>query len=393
VNVFLAGGSRTPIGGFNGCYRETTAPQLASIAIRQTLEHAEMSKEEVSEVIIGNVLAAGLGQNVARQATLGSGLPATCHALAVNKMCGSALCAIRLAWQTIQSGFADAIIAGGTENMTRAPYMMMKARNGFRMGHGEILDAMIYDGLTDAYSGKHMGELAENCAKRYELTRNEQDEFAVASYERSLAAQKAGHFKREIAPVEVKDRKKTLTIEQDEEPAKFNAERTRTLRPAFDPEGTITAGNASSISDGAASFLVISEKKAEALGVRCQARILGYASVSLEPEWFTIAPIEALRVLSQRTNIDLDTVDLFEINEAFSVVPLAAMRALNLPHEKVNVFGGAVSLGHPIGASGARIMATLLSAMEVHDKKIGVATACIGGGEAGAIAIERITGA
>lgn len=387
-NVYLAGCSRTPIGAFNGVFAEFSAVQLGSVAVRAALQKAGVDAAHVDEVIFGNVLSAGLGQSVARQVALGAGLPTACGAVTINKMCGSAMRAVRLAAQAVQCGDADVVVAGGTENMTRAPYLLLKGRSGYRLGNGEVLDSLLCDGLTDAYAGVHMGVCGEKCAAHFGFSREAQDDFAIASFKRALAAQSAGHTLREIATVEVPGRKGPTVISMDEELAKFDEGRFRALKPVFSANGTITAGNASAISDGAAAVVVLSEEKARALGVRCDARILGYAGVAQDPEWFTTAPIGALRRLSEKINLRLADVDLFEINEAFSCVPMVAMRELNLPHEKVNVFGGAVAIGHPIGASGARIVATLVNALRTRGGRRGVATACIGGGEAGALALE-----
>ena len=389
TDVYLAGTARTAIGAFNGVFADVSATELASQVIKSALERSGAPKDAVDEVIMGCVLTGGLGQNIARQATLGAGLPVSCGATTVNKMCGSAMRSVRMAAQAIQCGDAGVVVAGGTENMTRAPYLLLKGRSGYRMGHGEVFDSLILDGLADAFDHKHMGEHAERCAEKYGFTREQQDEFAVASYKRAIDATKSGHSRSEICPVEIATKKAKITVEIDEEPTKFNEEKLRSLRPAFQRDGTITAGNASSISDGAAAMVVASADKVKSLQLRPQARILGYASVAVEPPWFTIAPIHAIRRLLDRCSLRSGDVDLFEINEAFSAVVLASMKDLELPHDKVNTLGGAVAIGHPIGASGARILVTLINALRVHKRRIGVAAACIGGGEAGAIAIER----
>ncbi len=389
-NVYLAPGSRTPFGAFMGAFTESPATGLGAAAIRAAISRAKVQPKDVDEVILGNVLSAGSGQNVARQAALGAGLPNSCGATTINKMCGSAMRAIRMAAQAIQCGDADLILAGGTENMTRAPYLLPKGRGGYRMGNGEVLDSLLHDGLVDAYQKLHMGQCAELCARKYEITRQDQDAYAIESYRRTLAAQSEGVFKEELTAVHVGAGKRAVVVEQDEEPAKFNEEKLLALSPAFDKkEGTITAGNASSISDGAAAIVVVGEDKARTLGIPRAAKILGYASVAVEPEWFTIAPIQAIRRLCMKLSLRTTDVDVFEINEAFSVVVLAAMKELHLSHEKVNVLGGAIALGHPIGASGARITLSLMNALKLRKGRIGIATACIGGGEAGAIAIER----
>jgi acetyl-CoA C-acetyltransferase len=364
------------------------APALGSIAAKSAVARAGIPADQIDEVIFGNVVSAGLGQNVARQVTIGAGFNPSIGAVSVNKVCGSGLKAVMLAAQAIQCGDASAIVAGGTENMSRAPYLLEKARNGYRMGNGELIDSMIKDGLWDIYNNVHMGMCGDRCAEKYSLTRQQQDEFAVASFKRALAAMSKGLFVAEIEPVQVKAGKEIVTISEDENPKKFNEEKLKKLRPAFGEKGTVTAGNASSINDGAAALVVLSEEKVKALGIKPQARILGYATFSREPEWFTLAPIGALSKLLKRLNLEVKDVDLFEINEAFSVVPMAAMKELAIPHEKVNVHGGAVALGHPIGASGARTLVTLINALKQRDGRIGIDTLCIGGGEAVAIAVE-----
>ena len=388
--IWLAGGTRTPIGGFSGTLAEVPAPALGSIAIKEAMRRAGVTAEQVDEVIIGNVVGAGLGQNVARQAAIGAGLPPSVGATTVNKVCGSGMKAVMLAAQAIQCGDARTIVAGGTENMSGAPYLLAKARTGYRLGNGELIDAVIRDGLWDVYNNLHMGTCGDRCAGKENFTRQEQDDFAVASYKRAIAAQKDSTFAAEIVEVEIKGRKGSTFVKEDEEPTRFNEEKLRALQPAFDPSGSVTAGNASSINDGAAAIVVISPEQAKSLGVKPQARILGYASFAREPEWFTLAPICAIEKLLQKLNLTVADVDLFEVNEAFSVVTMAAMKELHIPHEKMNVNGGAVALGHPIGASGTRILVTLLNAMQKRQAKIGIASLCIGGGEAVAMAVERI---
>jgi acetyl-CoA C-acetyltransferase len=388
--IVLAGGVRTPIGGFCGTLAEVPAPMLGSIAIKAALKRANVQADQVSEVIFGNVLGAGLGQNVARQATIGAGLPPSVGATTVNKVCGSSLKAVMLAAQAIACGDSDVVIAGGAENMSSAPYLLPKARNGYRMGNGEIVDSMIRDGLWDVYNNVHMGTCGDRCAEKYSFSRQAQDDFAVASYQRAIEAQKQGFFASEIEPVEVKSRKDTVTVNSDEGPSRFNEEKLRALKAAFGSSGTITAGNASSINDGAAAIAVLSAEKAAELGVKPQARILGYATYSREPEWFTLAPVCAVGSLLEKLNLKADQVDLYEVNEAFAVVPMAVMKDLNVPHEKMNVRGGAVALGHPIGASGARVLVTLLDSLRQRQGKIGIASLCIGGGEAVALAVQAI---
>lgn len=388
--VFLAGGVRTPIGTFGGVFAEMPAPALGAVAIKTAVQRAAIQSDQVDEVIFGNVLTAGLGQNPARQASIAAGLSSTIGATTVSKVCGSGLKAVMLAAQAIQCGDSAVIVAGGMENMSRAPYLLEKARSGYRMGNGELIDSMIKDGLWDVYNNKHMGMCGDACAARYGFTRQQQDDFAVASFKRALAATQSGAFKEEIISVDAPAGKTTVPIAEDENPRKFNEEKLRQLRPAFGKEGTVTAGNASSINDGAAAVVVLSAEKAKALGVRPQARVLGYATASREPEWFTIAPVGAISKLMDQLSFKASDVDLFEINEAFSVVPMVAMKELGIGHEKVNVNGGAVALGHPIGASGARTLVTLLNAMRQKKATIGIDALCIGGGEAVAMAVELL---
>jgi acetyl-CoA C-acetyltransferase len=373
-SIVLAGAARTPIGAFGGAFAEVPATALGAIAIKAALARAGIQPDQVDEVIFGNVLSAGLGQNVARQCAIGAGLPPTVGATTINKVCGSGLKAVMMAAQAIIAGDAEVIVAGGTENMSRAPYLLEKARTGYRLGHGELIDVVIRDGLWDACNNVHMGTCGDRCAAKYEFTRAQQDDFAVASFQRALAAQAAGNFTDEIVPVEAPSGKAIITIQHDEGPRKFNEEKLRQLRPAFGKEGTVTAGNASSINDGAAAVVVMSQEKAQALGIRPQARILGSATAAREPEWFTLAPIGALQKLFDKLSLKVPDIDLFEINEAFSAVTMAAMKDLAIPHDKVNVHGGAVALGHPIGASGARTLVTLLHALRQRGKKIGVDT-------------------
>jgi acetyl-CoA C-acetyltransferase len=389
--IVLAGGVRTAIGAFAGAFAEVPAPALGAAVIKAAIGRAGIKPTDVDEVIIGNVISAGLGQNPARQAMIGAGLEATIGATTVNKVCGSGLKAVMLAAQAIQCGDAAVIVAGGMENMSRAPYLLEKARGGYRMGDGTLVDSMIRDGLWDVYNNKHMGTCGDMCASKFQFTRQQQDDFAVASFKRAIAAQQSGAFKDDIIPVEAPAGKASVQVAEDENLKKFNEEKLRQLRPAFGKDGTITAGNASSINDGAAAVVVLSAERAKALGVRPQARILGYATASREPEWFTIAPIGAISKLMNQLSLKVADVDVFEINEAFSVVPMAAMKELDISHEKLNVNGGAVALGHPIGASGARTLVTLLNAMRQRKARIGIDSLCIGGGEAVAMAVELLT--
>lgn len=387
-NIYLAGGVRTAIGTFCGAFESMPAPALGGVVINAALERSGIPKTKVDEVIFGNVLSAGLGQNVARQSAINAGLGANVGATTVNKVCGSSLKAVMLAAQAIQCGDAGVVVAGGTENMSRAPYLLERARSGYRMGNGELVDSMIKDGLWDVYNNLHMGVCGDRCAQKYAFTRQQQDDFAVESFKRALAATSQCILSKEIVPVEIPGGKEPVTVKEDETLKKFNEEKMRKLRPAFGKEGTITAGNASSINDGAAAIAVLSEEKMKELGVKPQARILGYASFSREPEWFTIAPVGAISRLMEKLSLKVQDVGLFEINEAFSVVPMAAMKDLNIPHDKLNVHGGAVALGHPIGASGTRTLVTLINAMKQRGAKIGINSLCIGGGEAVAMAVE-----
>jgi len=389
-DVYLAGGVRTAIGGFSGAFAELPAPALGAEVVKAALQRAGVAPDQVGEVILGNVISAGCGQNVARQAAIGAGLGVNVPAMTINKVCGSGLKAVMLAAQAIQCGDASVVVAGGTENMSKAPYLLPKARAGYRMGHGEVLDAMILDGLWDVYNNLHMGVFGDRCATKYGITRQDQDDFAVASYQRANAALDDGTFAAEIVPVEAPAGRKTITVAEDEDPRRFDEQKLRALRPAFGKEGTVTAGNASSINDGAAAIVVLSADKARALNIQPQARILGYATAAIEPEWFTVAPVSALRKLMASLQLTVADVDLFEINEAFSCVVLAAMKEIGIPHEKVNVHGGAVAMGHPIGASGTRTLVTLLNAMQKRQAKIGIDALCIGGGEAVALAVERL---
>jgi acetyl-CoA C-acetyltransferase len=387
-DVYLAGASRTAIGTFCGMFEQTPAPVLGSLVVKAALQRAGASPECVDEVIFGNVIGAGLGQNVARQVAIGAGLNPSIGGTTVNKVCGSGLKSVMLAAQAIHCGDAQVVVAGGTENMSRAPYLLEKARGGYRMGNGELIDSMIRDGLWDVYNHMHMGMCGDRCAEKYGLTRSQQDDFAVTSFKRAIEAASSGAFDGEITPVEAKVGRETLTLAEDENLKKFNEEKLRKLRPAFGEQGTVTAGNASSINDGAAAVLVLSGNKVKEFGITPQARILGYATFAREPEWFTLAPIGAITRLLEALSLRVTDIDLFEINEAFSVVPMAAMKELGIPHEKCNVCGGAVALGHPIGASGTRTLVTLLNAMKQRGAKTGIDCLCIGGGEAVAMAVE-----
>jgi acetyl-CoA C-acetyltransferase len=390
-DTYLAGSVRTPLGSFCGAFSEVSAVRLGITAARAALARSGVAADEIEEVYFGNILSAGLLPNPARQIALGAGLPQSVPATTVNILCGSGMKALALAAQEIENGAIDITLAGGVENMTRAPYLLEKGRTGYRLGHGEIYDSMLRDALIDPFGGEHMGVYAERAAERYGFTREQQDDYAIESYRRAIRASEDGTFAREIAPVEVAGRKGAMTIvERDEEPARFNEAKFRQLSPAFAKNGTITAGNASSINDGAAAALLLSSAKAQRHGIQLDARVLGFALHAHEPEWFTLAPIGAMNKLMKELGWSVAEVDLFEINEAFAVVPMAAMRELCIPHDKVNIHGGAVCIGHPIGASGARVVATLVNALRTHGKKRGIASLCIGGGMGIAMALELV---
>jgi acetyl-CoA C-acetyltransferase len=388
--VVIVSACRTPIGSFNGTLSSFTAPQLGSLVIKEVLSRAGVSGKDVSEVIMGEVLTAGVGQAPARQAALGAGIPNTVPCMTINKVCGSGLKAVMLAAQAIMVGDADIVVAGGMESMSQAPYLLDKARQGYRLGHGELTDSMIKDGLWDVYNNFHMGNAAELCAKECRVPREAQDEFSINSYKKALEAQKNGYFKDEIVSVKVPQRKgEPVVVSEDEEPKRVNFEKMPTLKPVFQKDGTVTAANASSINDGAAACVVMSKTRAERLGIEPLAAIVAQASAAKAPEWFTLAPADAIKSILDKANLTLADIDLFEINEAFAVVNLAVGKELGLDMDKVNVHGGAVALGHPIGASGARVLTTLLYAMKRYNKKRGLATLCIGGGEASAVIVER----
>lgn len=378
--------ARTPMGGFQGDLKALSGTDLGATALKAALQRSAMGSKDVSEVMMGNVLPAGLGQAPARQAALGAGLDLSTPCTTISKVCGSGMKAVMLAHDLITVGSADIIAAGGMESMTNAPYLVPKMRSGARLGHAEMLDHMFFDGLEDAYDkGRLMGTFAESCADHYHFTREQQDEYALASLDRALKAIERGHFRNEIAPVDTGKG----TVDTDEQPGKARPEKIPALKPAFRMDGTVTAANSSSISDGGAALVLMRRSEAEKRGLTPLATIRGHSSHARAPEWFTTAPVGAIRQLMEKTGWTASDVDLFEINEAFSVVPLAAMKELDIPHDKVNIHGGACALGHPLGASGARIIVTLLGAMQTYDLKRGVASLCIGGGEATAIALER----
>ena len=387
--IVIVSAARTPMGGFQGELKGFAAPELGSAAIRAALERSGLKPEEVQEVIMGCVLPAGQGQAPARQASLGAGLPLAAGCTTVNKMCGSGMKAAMFAHDLLIAGSMDVVVAGGMESMTNAPYLMPKARAGYRMGHQQVLDHMFYDGLEDAYDkGRLMGTFAEDCAQKYQFSRAAQDELAIASLERARKANKEGWFAWEITPLALKAGKEEKFVETDEQPFKANLEKIPTLTPAFRKDGTVTAANSSSISDGAAALVMMRRSTAEKRGLKPLATVIGHATHAQEPAWFTTAPVGAIKKLYERTGWSSGKVDLFEINEAFAVVTMAAMKEHGLPHDKVNVHGGACALGHPIGASGARILVTLIGALRKYGGKRGVASLCIGGGEATAMAIE-----
>jgi acetyl-CoA C-acetyltransferase len=389
--IVIVGAARTPMGGFQGDFASLAASDLGAVVIRAAIERAGIAPADVQEAIMGNVLPAGQGQAPARQAVLKAGLPNAVGCTTVNKMCGSAMKAAMLGHDLIAAGSADIVVAGGMESMTNAPYLLAKARSGFRMGHQAVQDHMFLDGLEDAYDkGRLMGSFAEDCASTFAFTREAQDQFALTSLSRALAANDDGTFAWEIAPVTVSGKKGDVVIDKDEQPAKASPDKIPLLKPAFRKDGTVTAANSSSISDGAAALVLMARSTAEKRGLTPLAVIVGHATHAQEPGLFSTAPVGAIAKLYKKVGWSTGDVDLFEINEAFAVVTMAAMKEHGIPHERVNVHGGACALGHPIGASGARIVVTLLGALRKHGKKRGVAALCIGGGEATAMAIEIV---
>ncbi|NIF80468.1 acetyl-CoA C-acyltransferase [Paraburkholderia sp. Cy-641] len=389
--IVIVGAARTPMGGFQGDLAAVSASELGAVSIRGALEHAGMPAEQIDEIIFGCVLPAGQGQAPARQVALKAGLPFSVVATTINKMCGSGMKAVMLAHDLLLAGAANVMVAGGMESMTQAPYLLPKARGGYRMGHGQVLDHMFLDGLEDAYDkGRLMGTFAEDCAGAFELTRDAQDAFAIASLTRAQRAIADGSFKEEIAPVTVHSGKTETLVAIDEQPGKAKLDKIAKLKPAFREGGTVTAANSSSISDGAATLVLMRHSEAERRGLTPKAVITGHTTYADKPNLFPTAPIGAMRKLAEKTSWNLHDVDLLEINEAFAVVPMAAMRELGLSHDKVNVNGGACALGHPIGASGARVIVTLIHALHARGLKRGIASLCIGGGEATAIAIEAV---
>lgn len=390
MSSYIVSAARTPIGAFMGSLTDCTAPKLGSIAIKAAVERAALAPDMISEVIMGNVLTAAVGQAPARQASIGAGLPTSVPCMTINKVCGSGLKSVMLADQAIRCGDAEVVVAGGQESMTNAPYALPKARGGYKYGNGEIIDTLLHDGLWDVYNKYAMGVAAELCATECNITRDMQDAFTIESYKKALAAQQSGAFAAEIVPVILAGRKGDVVVDTDEEPAKGNFEKIPTLKPAFTKDGTVTAANASSIDDGAAAVVVASELALITHNLEPMARIVAQASFAQDPAWFTTAPIDAIRKVVAKAGLTVNDIDLFEINEAFAVVALAAQDKLGLDPAKLNVHGGAVALGHPIGASGARLLTTLLYALKRHQKKYGLVTLCIGGGEASAMIIERL---
>jgi len=389
--IVIVSAARTPMGSFQGDFTPLAAHDLGGAAIKAAVERAGIQPELVTEVIFGNCLMAGQGQAPARQAAFKGGLPKSAGAVTLSKMCGSGMRAAMFAHDMLVAGTHDVLVAGGMESMTNAPYLLQKGRGGYRMGHDKVYDHMMLDGLEDAYeAGRSMGTFGEDCAAKYNFTRDAQDKFAMASVQRAQAAIKSGAFKDEIAPVTVKDRKGERVVDTDEGPGKINVDKIPTLKPAFKKDGTVTAAASSSINDGAAAMVLMRESTAKKLGVKPLARIVSHATHAQEPEWFSTAPIGATEKALEKAGWKVDDVDLWEINEAFAVVPMALMHDLKVPHDKVNVNGGACALGHPIGASGARIMVTLIHALKNRGKKKGLATLCIGGGEATAVALELV---
>jgi len=386
MNVYILSGARTPSGSFNGTLANVPAPHLGATAIKGAVERSGVDANKIDEVFMGNVVQAGLGQAPARQAMIYAGLPKSVGATTINKVCGSGMKTIMLAAQSIKAGDNQLVVAGGMENMSAAPYFIPQGRNGYRFGDGQLKDSMQHDGLFDPYGQVAMGVYAEKCANHYSFSRKEQDDFAIESFKRSQNAIKEGIFKSEIVPVIVKNRKEELTVLEDEGPFKVKFDKLPTLKPAFDPNGTVTAANSSTINDGAAAIVLGGEEYKN----QAKFKVVAYASHSQDPEWFTTAPVNAIKKCLEKAHMKKEDIDLFEINEAFAVVTMAAMKEFNLSHDKVNIYGGGVSLGHPIGCSGTRIMVTLMNAMERKNAKFGMGAICIGGGEATAMIIEKL---
>ncbi len=389
MSVILSA-ARTPIGSFMGALSAKTAPELGAIAIKEAVKRAGVNSENIQEVIFGNVLTAGVGQAPARQAAIYAGLPKSVECMTINKVCGSGLKAVMLADQAIRCGDANLIVAGGQESMTNAPHILKGARFGYKMGNTELVDSMIADGLWDVYNNFHMGNAGELCASEHTFTREAQDEFAIQSFKNALEAQKSGAFNDELVSVTIASKTGDIIVDSDEGPSKVKFDKIPTLRPAFKKDGTVTAANASTLNDGAAALVIASEEFASQNNINPLARIIAHASFAHQPEWFTTAPSSAIQKALKKANLNVSEIDLFEINEAFAVVPMHSIKELGLDRNKVNVNGGAISLGHPIGASGARILTTLIYALKNRGLKYGVASLCIGGGEANAMVIELL---
>ncbi len=388
---YIISAKRTPIGSFQGLLSSFKAPELGSMVIKAILSENNLDKEDIDEVILGNVLSSGIGQAPARQAAIFANLSKKVECLTINKMCGSGLKASMLADQVIRSGDADLIICGGMESMSNAPFFLPGARDGYRLGHDKVIDSMIHDGLWDAYMDKHMGSLAEICAKEKKISREAQDEYSIESYRRAIEAQKNKIFDSEIEPVELKKSKgETILINEDEEPKKVKFNKITSLNPVFEINGTITAANASKINDGASILLMSSKRKIDSFGLKPQVKLIAQSSASHEPEWFTTAPTKAIEKVLKKSGLKSEDIDLWEINEAFAVVALSAIEDFNLDYRKVNIYGGSIALGHPIGASGARILTTLINGMKKKNAELGLAAICIGGGEASAVIIKNL---
>lgn len=390
-NVYIVSAVRTPIGAFQGALSQIPAPQLGATALKGALEKSGLKGDQVSEVIMGNVLTAGLGQAPARQAAIYAGLPTSVPCTTINKVCGSGLKAVMLGFDMIRLGQSNVVLAGGQENMSLAPHLLENSRQGYRLGTVKVNDSMLVDGLVSPFDQQHMGNYTELCASEYHITREAQDEFAKKSYLKAQESQKKELFKNEIVAVTVPSKKGDTTITEDEEPSKAMFDKMASLKPAFDPKGTITAANASKINDGACALCLVSEDELQKNSLKPLARILGHATFAQDPKWFTTAPVGAVKKLLMQLNIKIEDIDLFEINEAFSAVTMAAIKDLQIPDAKVNTRGGAVALGHPIGASGARILTTLVHTLHSEKKRIGIAAICLGGGEAVAVAVEALS--
>lgn len=389
--IYIVGAARTALGGFQGALSALPAPRLGAAAIQAALARSGTDVKQVTEVLMGNVLTAGVGQAPARQAAIYAGLPKSVPALTINKVCGSGMKAVMLGGQSILTGDSEVVVAGGMESMSNAPYLLAGARSGFRMGNQNMIDSMINDGLWDPYNNQHMGNCAELCAREKTFSRKDQDDYAIESFKRAQEAIKNGKFRDEITPIEIPGRKgDVLRVDTDEGPGKAQFDKIPGLKPVFDKNGSVTAANASTINDGAAALVLMSGEKVRELGAKPLARVVSWGHHAQEPEWFTTAPADAMRRAMKKAGWTPESVDLWEVNEAFAVVALAAQRELKIPHERLNVWGGAISLGHPIGASGARILVTLLSALKDKNLKRGVAGICIGGGEGTAVCIERV---